>query len=98
MIVDMRLRPPLPTWIKQEQFTRGEDYYKFHGFARPASTRSFSMDDLLAEMDRAEIRWGVIMGRQATTPLGIIPNDEIAQCIGEHPGRFVGWIGLDLRR
>jgi predicted TIM-barrel fold metal-dependent hydrolase len=49
-------------------------------------------------MDRAEIRWGVIMGRQAADPLGVIPNDEIAQCIAQYPDRFVGWAGLDLSR
>lgn len=98
MVVDMRLRPPLPTWKKQLQFTRGDDYYRFQGFERPASTRTLSIDALLAEMDRSEIRWGVIMGRQSADPLGVIPNDEIAACIAAYPDRFVGWAGLDLGR
>lgn len=97
-IVDMRLRPPLKSWVGQLQFTRGEDYYHKLGYERPASTRSQALPDLLAEMDRAGVQWGVIMGRQSEDPLGVIPNDEIAECIAQHPGRFLGWAGLDLSR
>lgn len=96
--VDMRLRPPLPTWVKQLQFTRGDDYYRKLGYEKPASTKTRSTADLLAEMDRAGVQWGVVMGRQSEEPLGVIPNDEIAACIKEHPDRFVGWVGLDLSR
>ncbi len=56
------------------------------------------MDLLLKEMDEAEIKWGVIMGRQSVEPNGIIPNDEIFECIKKYPDRFVGWVGLDLSR
>ena len=93
-IVDMRLRPPLKSWVNQLQFTRGDDYYTKLGYDRPASTRTQSLDDLLGEMDRADVQWGVIMGRQSAAPLGVIPNDEIAQCIRQHPDRFVGWRSL----
>jgi len=95
-IVDMRLRPPLRSWVKQLQFTRGDDYYTKLGYERPASTRTQSLADLLKEMDEADVQWGVIMGRQSEAPLGVIPNDEIAECIRQHPDRFVGWAGLDL--
>lgn len=95
-IVDMRLRPPLKTWVGKMQFTRGDDYFRKLGYERPASTRTQSMADLLREMDGAEVQWGVIMGRQSEEPLGVIPNDEIAACIAQHPDRFVGWAGLDL--
>jgi predicted TIM-barrel fold metal-dependent hydrolase len=94
----MRLRPPLKSWIAQLQFTRGDDYYRNLGYEKPPSTRTQSTADLLAEMDRAEVQWGVIMGRQSEAPLGVIPNDEIAECIREHPSRFVGWAGLDLKQ
>ena len=62
-IVDMRLRPPLKSWVKQLQFTRGDDYYNNLGYERPASTRTQSITDLLVEMDRADVQWGVVMGR-----------------------------------
>jgi len=95
-IVDMRLRPPLKTWIGKLQFTRGDDYYRNLGYERPSSTRTQSTDDLLCEMDDAGVQWGVIMGRQSEEPLGVIPNDEIQACIDQHPDRFIGWVGLDL--
>ena len=97
-IVDMRLRPPLPSWLKQTQFTRGDDYYRKLGYEKPASAGTHSIADLLAEMDRARVQWGVIMGRQSESPLGVIPNDEIAACIQQFPDRFVGWAGIDLSR
>jgi uncharacterized protein len=97
-IVDMRLRPPLKTWVGKLQFTRGDDYYRSLGYERPASTRTQSTADLLREMDEAGVQWGVIMGRQSEEPLGVIPNDEIAECVRQHPDRFVGWVGLDLSR
>jgi uncharacterized protein len=95
-IVDMRLRPPLKTWVTKMQFTRPDDYFRKLGYEQPPSTRTQSLDDLLREMDEAQVQWGAIMGRQSEEPLGVIPNDEIAQCIAEHPDRFVGWVGLDL--
>jgi predicted TIM-barrel fold metal-dependent hydrolase len=97
-IVDMRLRPPLPTWLGQLQFKRGDDYYANLGYEKPKSVRSQSTADLLAEMDAAGVQWGVIMGRQSEEPLGVIPNGEIAACIRKHPDRFVGWAGIDLQQ
>jgi len=95
-IVDMRLRPPLKTWVSKVQFTRPDEYFRKLGYERPASTRTQSLPDLMREMDDAQVQWGVIMGRQSEEPLGVIPNDEIAECIAQHPDRFVGWAGLDL--
>ncbi len=95
-IVDMRLRPPLKTWVGKLQFTRGDDYYRNLGYDRPVSTRTQSIEDLLHEMDEAGVQWGVVMGRQSEEPLGVIPNDEIAACVAKYPDRFLGWIGLDL--
>jgi predicted TIM-barrel fold metal-dependent hydrolase len=97
MIVDMRLRPPLPTWVSKPQFNEAVSYYPTRvGFPRPPSVAARSMDLLLKEMDEAEITWGVVMGRQAAEPFGSIPNDEIATALREHPKRFVGFIGIDV--
>jgi predicted TIM-barrel fold metal-dependent hydrolase len=97
MIIDMRLRPPLKSWKTTAQFTEGTGYYPSRmGFPRPPSVKSQSVDDLLLEMKEADIL-GVIMGRQAPRPLGIIPNDEITQVMQQHPNRFVAFAGIDLR-
>src|SRR5688572_4938126 len=92
----MRLRPPLPTWVGKANFAKGIFYPVRIGFERPPSAEARSMDLLLSEMDEAQVEYGVIMGRQSVEPLGSIPNDEIAACIGAHPGRFLGWGGIDL--
>jgi len=98
MIVDMRLRPPLPSWKKTAQFTEGTAYYPTrYGFPRPRSVQTQSMDDLLVEMADAGITWGVIMGRQSAPPHGSVPNDEIAAAIQAHPDRFVGFAGIHLQ-
>lgn len=97
MIIDMRLRPPLKSWKNTAQFTEGTGYYPSRmGFPRPPSVKSQAVDDLLKEMQEADIL-GVIMGRQAPRPLGIIPNDEITEIMRQHPGRFVAFAGIDLR-
>ncbi len=97
MIIDMRLRPPLQSWKTTAQFTEGSGYYPSRmGFPRPPSVKSQSVDDLLEEMQEANVL-GVIMGRQAPKPLGIIPNDEISEVMRKHPGRFVAFTGIDLR-
>ena len=97
-IIDMRLRPPLKSWVKTAQFTEGTAYYPTRlGFPRPKSVKTQSIDDLLAEMDEAQITWGVIMGRQSAPPHGSVPNDEITAALKAHPKRFVALAGIDLR-
>jgi uncharacterized protein len=97
MIIDMRLRPPLKSWKNTAQFTEGSGYYPSRmGFPRPPSVKSQSVEDLLKEMTEADVL-GVIMGRQAPPPLGVIPNDEITEVMRQHPGRFVAFAGIDLR-
>src|SRR5512140_3685439 len=96
-IVDMRLRPPLPTWVSKPQFDEAAGYYPTRiGFARPPSVAARSMPMLLDEMDEAGITLGVVMGRQAAEPFGAIPNDEIADALRAHPDRFVGFAGIDV--
>ena len=95
--VDMRLRPPLPTWVSKAQFNFDPAaVLQQSGFHLPPSALSRSMSLLLKEMDEADVEWGVIMGRQSCEPHGVIPNDEIADCVNTYPKRFVAWAGIDL--
>lgn len=98
MTIDMRLRPPLQSWKSTAQFREGTAYYPTrYGFPRPRSVQTQSVDDLLAEMDDADIAIGIVMGRQSAPPHGVIPNDEIAGFVELHSDRFRGFAGLDLR-
>ncbi len=99
MIVDMRLRPPLPSFVSSTIFEKaavGSYRPTRQWFSRPPSAEARSMPMLISEMDGAGIQWGVIMGRYSAEPLGCIPNDELAACVAEHPDRFVAWAGVDL--
>lgn len=99
MVIDMRLRPPLPSFIGTTIFEKAEvgTYRPTRAwFKRPPSAEERSMPLLLAEMDEAGIQWGVIMGRYSAEPLGTIPNDELAECVARYPDRFVAWAGADL--
>lgn len=101
MVVDMRLRPPLRTWVSKQQFaiSKPGTYRPTEmGYTRPPSVAARSFDLVFKEMDEAGIELGVIMGRQSIEPNGIIPNDEIFECVSQYPDRFVGWLGLDLSR
>lgn len=95
--VDMRLRPPLRTWVKQVQFKRQMSSY-FPGTPLPKSAQLQSIDQLMIELDEANIELGVIMGRKSAPPFGSIPNDEIAACVRQYAKRFVGWGGIDVSR
>ncbi len=94
--IDMRLRPPLPSWVGKANYAKGIFYPVRIGFDRPPSAEARSIDLLLSEMDEAGVEFGVVMGRQSIEPLGVIPNDEIAACVRDYPGRFLGWGGIDL--
>ena len=89
MIIDMRVRPPLPPWTSRPQFQQGNYYPARSGFPRPPSSQQQSIDVLFREMDEAGVRWAVISGRQAKEPLGVLSNDDIANVLRAFPDRFV---------
>src|ERR1035437_6186514 len=97
-IVDMRVRPPLPTWVKTAHFARGKDYYSRHQFTKPKSAEAKSVDMLVSEMDDAGVEYAVVMGRQSAEPWGWIPNDEIIDLLRAHPTRFLAWAGIDVSK
>lgn len=98
-IVDMRLRPPTKSWVSKPQYKEGvPDHPTRIGFPRAPSAEKRSMKLLLQEMDQAEIRWGVAMGRHSAEPFGRIPNDEIAEFLKQFPDRFVSFVGIDISK
>ena len=98
-VVDMRLRPPLPSLLRSVLYREQEGVRqtRHEDFPRPESARQASADMLVKEMDDAGVRFGVIPGRHSAEPFGVIANDEIAEFAARYPGRFVGFAGIDLR-
>jgi predicted TIM-barrel fold metal-dependent hydrolase len=96
-IVDMRVRPPLAPWTAgKPQFQPGIYYPARAGFPRPRSSLESSLDLMFAEMDEAGVALGVIAGRHAKEPLGVVRNDDVAAVLRAHPRRFVGLAGVDV--
>lgn len=97
-IVDMRLRPPIASWTDKPQYKEIAGAYvpTRIGFPRPPSAVNRSVPTLLQEMDQAGIQWGVIMGRKAKAPLGVISNADIATFIAENSRRFVSFVGVSV--
>ncbi len=106
MIVDMRLRPPLPSLFDTPLFRLGGKSITAHDSLPTApSVIERSPELLLREMDEAAIEFGVIMGRLAAPAekrlpgsMGTLPNEEIADWLAQYPSRFVGWVGIDVSR
>lgn len=96
-VIDFRLRPPAKGFLETTMFREIDRTARMAagvGMEVAPSFRQHSMPLLFAEMDRADIAFGVIPGR-TNSVLGSIPNDDIATIVKEHPGRFVGLAGID---
>lgn len=91
-VIDFRLRPPFGGFqdlILFKDSARTARLAGTLGFDLAPSVRHSSMAMLLAEMDAAEVRCGVITGR-TNTVLGSVGNDAIEAVLAAHPDRFVG--------
>lgn len=99
MVVDMRMRPPIPSLRQSVLFQPGGVEQTRHpDYPRAESASQASLPLLLKEMDEAGIQYGVVMGRQSLPPFGTIANAEIRELLVHYPGRFLAWAGLDLRQ
>lgn len=102
MIIDFRVRPPFKSFAKLRIFGgRPENPDPVSSsplFQNIEPYRSYddkSMDAFMEELDEAGIDVGVVMGRHAPEPHGMVPNDEIAELVEMFPGRFIGFGGID---
>ncbi|MGE0797707.1 MAG: amidohydrolase family protein [Lautropia sp.] len=100
-VIDMRLRPAVPSLTKSVLYQGGESAAigkTLHpDFPRAPSTRERSIERLIEEMDAANVVTGSVPGRHSMEPFGVVSNEEISALAVRYPGRFVGWMGLDLR-
>ena len=98
-IIDMRLRPPIPAWTSGPTFKTAMYFpRKIPNMPGAPSAWNESMDELFDEMDRAGVRWGVVIGRASmgAGELGGVGNDAIIGALDQWPDRFVGFLGVDL--
>ncbi len=91
-VIDVRLRPPFGAFkdlIVFRDSARTARLAKAIGFDLALSVQHCSMDELLKEMDRGNVKRGVITGRTGTV-FGSVNNDVIEQVVAAYPGRFIG--------
>jgi hypothetical protein len=95
--IDMRLRPPMAQWVGSTAFKTAMWYPNYaSGFLGARSAWAGSMDELLSEMTSAGVRYGVIMGRNASGELGCFDNRTLIEALESWPDRFLGFLGIDL--
>ena len=59
-------------------------------------THEFTLEDLLRDMDFAEVERSVLLGFDCTTSYGWkIPNESIAELVERHPDRLTGFASVD---
>jgi len=97
-VIDMRLRPPLPSLLQSVLYREQEGVRqtRHEDFPRPQSVREASAELLIREMDDADVQYGVIPGRHSAEPFGVIANEEIAAFMARYPDRFVAFAGINL--
>jgi len=91
-VIDFRLRPPLGGFLSTIMFREKERTMartRQLSLEPPPSLLDLSVDTLLAEMDAAGVKTGVITGRNTGTGFGTIGNEEVAAIAARYPGRFV---------
>ncbi len=96
-IIDFRLRPLLKGYLEMVMYTgaeRRDRLTRQHGMEPAPSAQAKSMPMLLDEMDAAGVTTGVVMGRYSGL-YGSVSNQDVADIVKAHPGRFVGVGSLD---
>ncbi len=91
-VIDFRLRPPFGAFkdlIVFRDSARTARLANAIGFDLAPSVQHCSMDELIKEMDRGNVKRGVITGRTGTV-FGSVKNEVIEQVLAAYPDRFVG--------
>lgn len=100
MIIDFRVRPPLPGFEKLSILgsTLGFETFPFNyeGTQDVPSARELSMEKFLQEMDETDITMGVVLPRTTPSGLGGVSNDEVAAGVARYKERLVGFGVIDV--
>src|SRR5262245_41653813 len=91
--IDFRLRPPTKEFSAYHQKPGTASFNARVGCVVAPSFMNDSLDLLMAEMRESRIGVGIVIGRNI--PPAYIPNDHIAALQKAHPGRLIGFGGID---
>ncbi|WP_375459944.1 amidohydrolase family protein [uncultured Enterovirga sp.] len=96
-VIDFRVRPPFRDFLGMVMYGQPERRDRFTrqlGFEPSRAATEQSVDLMLAEMDRAGIDIGVVIGRNSGL-LGSVANETVLDFVGAHPGRFLAVASID---
>jgi len=96
-VIDFRLRPPLGGFLNTLMYNAGarrDGFTRSVGFEPSPAAQQQSMELLLAEMDRARIAHGVVVGRNAGM-LGSVSNEDVLAILRTYGSRFIGAASID---
>ncbi|GLS45370.1 amidohydrolase family protein [Methylobacterium brachythecii] len=96
-IIDFRIRPPFEDFLNTAMYAgseRRDRIARAIGFAPSPAAQAQSVDGLLAEMDRAGITHGVVVGRESGS-LGSVDNATVKAFCDQHAGRFIPAASID---
>lgn len=100
MIIDFRVRPPLPGFEKLSILGAVKGYqtfpFNFDENREIESARDMSMPKFINEMDEAGIVKGVVLPRTVPGGYGGVSNDEVAGGVAKYADRLIGFGVIDI--
>lgn len=96
MIIDYGATPPIPE-LSLSDGTHLANYRRVYASAEKAAERGeMNLERWFAAVDAAGIDLTVIKARDVETTFGgRVTNEAVAKVVRDHPGRFVGFAGVD---
>ncbi|WP_022667372.1 amidohydrolase family protein [Desulfospira joergensenii] len=93
-IIDFRFRPNTPETINGIQNSK-----MFKGLCESidfSKMKPQTLDEVVADLDRFNVRKAVITGRDCETTYGAKSNnDSVIEFVSKYPEKFIGFVGLD---
>ena len=93
-VIDFRFRPNTPetiTGIQNSKMFKGLCEHIDFGKMKPQS-----LAEVVADLDRHQVEWAVITGRDCETTYGSKSNnDSVIEFVKAYPNKFIGFVGLD---
>ena len=93
-VIDFRFRPNTPETISGIQNSK-----MFKGLCESidfSKMKPQSLDEVVVEMDRYDVEYAVITGRDCETTYGAKSNnDSVIEFVQAYPKKFFGFVGLD---
>ena len=96
MIIDYGATPPIKT-LSLGDGSHLTNYRRVYASSEKAAARGeVDLDEWFAECDKAGIGLTVIKARDVETTFGQrVTNEAVADVVAAHPGRFIGFAGVD---